>query len=398
MTDKLADLKINHNSYISLHVQLHNRLRQLIVSGQWAVGERIPSEPRMAKHLNTSRTTVRIALQSAEIEGLITRVAGRGTYVSYDPGPKQGARFVGYVTRNFHNNIHRVLLSSAETELRAAGYRVIFSSATDNDEQVTVLKQLLEENIMGLIVWPNANPTPDQTAIFRQYQALSIPIVFVDRFVDGITADRVASDHYGGTVALIDHLVELGHRRILYLRANISNLHPVDERQRGYEAALRARGLPVYPPLRINSPNQAVFHETDIHDLLDDSSADLVDQVVALLQQIDLMPSAIACVNDALAILTVRALQRLDYRVPEDVSVVGFDDISLAAYTQIPLTTARQDAHAVGKVAAQLLLDRLDDLASPPRHISIPTPLRIRMSTTTRTAEDEPSAEDSDKR
>lgn len=380
----LSDLKLNHNSYISLHMQLLNLLRQLIVSGQWKHGDRLPSEPQFAKHLGISRTTVRIALQSAEVEGLIKRVVGRGTFVSYEPDNRGGARLIGYVTRNFHNNIHLVLLSSVETELRSAGCRVVFSNATNNNEEVIVLKQLLEEDIAGLIVWPNANPTDAQREIFQQIQALDIPIVFVDRFVRGIEADYVASDNYGGTVDLINHLVNLGHERILYLRSNINDLFPVDERQRGYEEALMAHGLHVYPPAMINSPHETVFHETDIHDLLDESSsAEITEQVIALLKNVSPLPTAIACVNDALAILTVRAIQQMGLRVPDDISVVGFDDISLAAYMNVPLTTMRQDAHEIGRLAVELLLDRLDGVIDPPRREAVPTRLQIRSSTST---------------
>lgn len=380
---QLSDFKLNHNSYISLHVQLHNLLRHLIVSGKWKDGDRLPSEPQLAEHLGISRTTVRIALQSAEVEGLIKRAAGRGTFVSYDPDSRASTRLIGYVTRNFHNDIHRVLLSSAETELRSAGYRVVFSNATNNVEEVVVLKQLLEDGIMGLIVWPNANPTEAQREVFLHMQTMGIPIVFVDRFVRGIEADYVASDNYGGSLDLINHLVELGHERILYLRSNIADLFPVDERQRGYEDALRAHGLPVYPPVRINSPHENVFHETDIHDLLDGSSTDFIDQVISLLEGVYPRPTAIACVNDALAILTVRAVQQMGLRVPNDVSVVGFDDISLAAYMNIPLTTTRQDAHEIGRLAAQMLLDRLDAMIDPPRHVVVPTRLQIRSSSST---------------
>lgn len=380
---KLFDLKLNHNSYISLHVQLHNLLRHLIVSGQWQYGDRLPSEPQLAKHLKISRTTVRIALQSAEVEGLIKRAAGRGTFVSYEADHRTATRLIGYVTRNFHNNIHNVLLSSVETELRSANYRVVFSNATNNDEEVTVLKQMLDEDIKGLIVWPNANPTDAQREIFQQMQTLGIPIVFVDRFVRGVEADYVASDNYGGTVDLVNHLIELGHKRILYLRSNITDLFPVDERQRGYEETLIAHGLPVYPPIMLNSPHEHVFHETDIHDLLENSSQELITQVMTLLNNVTPQPTAIACVNDALAILTVRAIQQMGLRVPEDISVVGFDDIDLAAYMHIPLTTTRQDAHEIGRLAAQLLIDRLDASTALPRQEVVPTSLQIRLSSST---------------
>lgn len=382
MKNKLAALKLDHDSYISLHVQLLNQLRQLIVSGRWQPGDRIPSEPQLARHLEISRTTVRIALQNAELEGLIKRAAGRGTFVSYQREFNGNTRLIGYVTRSFHTDIHRVLLSSAETELRSAGYRVVFSNATDHDEEVAVLERLLDDQIAGLLLWPNANATAAQQDILQHYQALGIPIVFIDRYVNGIAADFVASDNFGGTTALLEHLVALGHRHIVYLRSNIKNLFPVEERQRAYEAVARAHHLTRYEVWRINSPQQTEFIETDIYQLFDEESAALAGQMVALLERTAPRPTAIACVNDALAIITVRAIQQMGLSVPDDVSVVGFDDISLAAYMGVPLTTVAQDAHAIGQVAAQMLLDRLSGSATgDPRQRVVPTRLQVRQST-----------------
>lgn len=85
MHSKLEKIRLDHNSYISLHVQLHNQLRRLIVSGCWQYGERIPTEAQLSRHLDISRTTVRIALQRIEVEGLIKRNAGRGTFVTWKP-------------------------------------------------------------------------------------------------------------------------------------------------------------------------------------------------------------------------------------------------------------------------------------------------------------------------
>ena len=249
--------------------------------------------------------------------------------------------------------------------------------------EVNALLQLLDENVAGLILWPNAYPTPAQREVLDQYIARGVPVVFVDRFVDGIDADYIASDNYGGTYALVQHLVELGHERIAYLRTNITNLFPVDERQRGYEAAMTHFGLTAYKPLRINSPQQQVFLEADIHELLAGSSAGLTAQIIDLLRQLNPMPTAIACVNDALAIITMRALSQMGLGVPDDVSVVGFDDVSLAAYMQVPLTTTRQNAHAIGTGAAKLLLHRIDSATAPASREVIPTHVQIRSSTTT---------------
>ena len=310
MTNKLSAISLDHDSYISLHIQLHNALRQLIVSGRWKYGERLPSEPQLAEHLNISRSTVRIALQKAEVEGLIKRAAGRGTFVSYQTDDRTDPRFIGYVTRSFHNEIHRVLLSSVETELRSEGYNVIFSNAVDNDEEVKILEQLLEDNISGLVLWANAKVTAGQRAILREYQSRNIPIVFIDRLVDTIHADFVGSDNFGGTYALVQHLIELGHQHIAYLRHSIDNLYPVDERYRGFRAAMDEHQLQSFDTWKINSPNQNEFFETDIFDLLDYKGSEINDQITQFIQASNPRPTAIVCVNDALAILDHPLLAR----------------------------------------------------------------------------------------
>ncbi len=383
MNAKLDNIHLDHDSYVSLHAQLHNRLRQLIISGRWQNGERLPSETKLAQHLQISRSTVRIALQRIEVEGLITRVAGRGTFVSYDPATALETRLVGFVTRSFHNEIHQTLLSSVETELRSEGYNVVFSKASNNQEEVEVLTQLLADNVRGIVLWANARTIPAQQEILLTYQEQGVPIVFIDRLVDGIEADYVGSENYAGSYALVNHLIALGHRHIVYLSHNISNLHPIEERYRGYQDVLSSHGLSYTDIWKITSPNSTAFFETDLSALLDPQTPHFNTQIQNLIEEATPTPTAIVCANDALAILAMRAVRRMGLRVPHDISIVGFDDISLAAYLDTPLTTASQDAHAIGTLAAKTLLERLDGLSTPVAHHLVPTKLQIRLSTST---------------
>ncbi len=381
MRDKLEKIRLDHNSYISLHVQLHNQLRRLIVSGRWHDGERIPTETQLSRHLDISRTTVRIALQRLEVERLIKRAAGRGTFVSYQPQDQSASHSIGYMTNSFHNEIHSTLLSSAETELRSAGYQVIFSNVASRVEQAGMLKQLLDEDVAGLIIWASASPTEEMLSSLREYQRRRIPIVFVDRPVDGIAADYVASDNFGGAYDLVTHLIELGHRRIVQMMPNLESLRPVDERYRAYVAAAQDSDLNVYAPWRIDSADRREFLETDIYRLVGEGSEQVIEQVVSLMNGVEPKPTAIVCINDILAIITISALQEIGYRIPEDVSVVGFDDISLASFIGVPLTTVSQNAHELGKVTSRLLLERLGGADIAPRCYTVPTQLRVRSST-----------------
>ena len=381
MHDNLTEIRLDHSSFISLHVQLHNQLRRLIVSGRWQYGERIPTETKLSKHLDISRTTVRIALQRIEVEGLIKRTAGRGTFVVYQPQENVNNRSIGYLICSFHNEIHTNILSSAQTELRSAGYQVIFSNSRDRDDETGILQQLLDDNVAGLMIWANARPTDETKSILAEYERREIPIVFLDRPVDGIRADYVSSDNFGGSYNLVNHLIELGHRHIVQLMPNIDDLDPINERLRGYKAAIEERDIPAYAPWKISPPDRPEFHETDIYSLVGSQSQQIIQQVERFTDAKGPKPTALVCTNDILAIIAISALRNMGFAVPADISIVGFDDIGMASHIGVPLTTVSQNAYELGKVASRMLIERLQGQVSPPKSYHVPTQLRIRRST-----------------
>ena len=383
MINKLSDLRLEHDSYISLHIQLHNQLRQLIVSQRWNYGERIPTEAQLATHLEISRTTVRIALQLAEVEGLIKRNAGRGTFVSYDAQTQTQQKLIAYVTHSFDNEIHRVLLSSAETELRSSGYKVIFSKAASGADEVRVLQQLLDDGVDGLLLYPNAEEMPQQQHILRQYQMQNIPVVFIDRPVKGIDADCVTSDNFTGSFNIVTYLIELGHRHIVYLKPDLDNLFTINERYRGYAGAMQKHGLCASDAWQVYVSNRHEVYETDIFQVYSEDNSAVQSDIVKQLQTAQPRPTAIFCANDALAIIAARCLSEAGYVIPDDISIAGYDDIQLASYITVPLTTVAQDAQKIGELAAQLLLDRLDGSMDPPGHHYVDVRLKRRASTCT---------------
>ena len=162
---------------------------------------------------------------------------------------------------------------------------------------------------------------------------------------------------------------------------NIDDLQPVSERRRGYATALAEHDIYPLEPWKISPPGRHEFHETDIYSLVGSQSRRIIQQVESFTDAAGPMPTAVVCVNDILAIIAISALRNMGYAVPGDVSVVGFDDISMASHIGVPLTTASQDAYELGKVASQMLLERLGGDESAPRHYTVPTPLRVRAST-----------------
>jgi DNA-binding LacI/PurR family transcriptional regulator len=376
------DITISPSSFVSLHAQLHNQLRHLILSGRWVNGSRIPSESEFVHHLRISRSTVRLALQQAEVEGLIERFPGRGTFVAYQPVQTRARRLISLITHQFDSDSLLLILRGAESEARLHGYQIILSTVQNQQEEIEVLQRLQDDHIVGVLLWPDAaasKPDPQNT---RSYGAVGLPMVIIDRHIYGLDCDFVTSDHYGGAVSVMEHLVSLGHQQIAFLTNQQTHLLAVKERYRAYCDVLARGGLTPLPPWIVGAPASELGASDALRTLRSAKSHEL-EAIKHYMLSASPRPTAIFALHDFIAILASRALRLLNLPVPEAVSIAGFDDIDLAAYIEVPLTTVAQDHFMIGKQAARCLIDRLEGHTGGRVYELIPTALRIRASTMT---------------
>ena len=197
-----------------------------------------------------------------------------------------------------------------------------------------------------------------------------IPTVFVDVAASAPHATHVQSDNAQGAQEVIEHLVQLGHRRIAILSGHAASLAGT-ERLLGYQRALIQAGAPLIPGL----VRQSTFT----------MEAAYADTLKLLQERRDF--TAVAASSDLMAIGALRALHEAGLRVPADVSVTGFDDIDLSLYVDPPLTTVRQDCAAMGLGAVERLVDMIEGTASEDRKpLILPTRLIVRKSTATAAA------------
>ncbi|MFQ5855632.1 MAG: GntR family transcriptional regulator [Anaerolineae bacterium] len=374
------EITIAHDSTIPLHMQLLNQLRHLILSGQWAPGSRLPSEAELQRQLKISRSTIRQALSNAEAEGLIERVPGKGTFVARSPAGKRNNHLIGYITFDFLSDFQHQLLRGAESAARARGYRILFcNSNRDANEENRLLDQLLEEDrVGGTLIWPALDDDPSRR-LFQLANQGVVPLVMIDRTLKGLVCDYVTSDNYAGAYAATKHLVELGHRRIVFLSRPILQLLPIAERLRGYRQALHDAGLTPLEPWLVGTADQEMGTGYVLRTYSDANSQD-IEEIARYLENPQ-RPTAIFAMNDLMAIQALKAASRVGLRVPQDLSLVGFDDIDLATYLGVPLTTVPQDTFALGRRAAELLIERIEGYNGPPRREVLPTRLKIRAST-----------------
>ncbi len=340
------------------------------------------SHPKQSS--NTSRSTVRQALGKAETEGLIERVPGKGTFVARSPARGRIHRFIGYITFDFLSDFQRQLLIGAESAAKSKGYRILFSNSNhDVNEESRLLNQFLEDKIGGILIWPALHSDRSRSLCQLSNQSL-IPMVLMDRTVEGVACDFVTSDNYAGAYAAIEHLVALGHRRIAFLGRPILQLLTVAERLRGYREALQDAGLAPLEPWLVGTRDREI--ETG-HVLRADSGATSreIEQIARRLESPQ-RPTAVFAMNDLMAMYALKAASLAGLSVPDDLSLVGFDDMDIITYLDVPLTTVAQDTFAMGRRAAELLIERIESYDGPPRQEVLPTRLRVRASTALATA------------
>jgi DNA-binding LacI/PurR family transcriptional regulator len=356
-------------------------MRQLVLSNRWPVGYRLPSETALQNQLKISRSTIRHALRNLEVEGLIERMPGRGTFVAPLPERNSLHRPIAFMVTDFERPMQRQLLSGAEGVTRAAGYPIFFcNSDSDPAEERRMLEQFQNDNVAGILLWPSiASGQSDYLAELTNQRVP--PITMMDRTFDHIECDYVTSHNYQGGCSAVEHLVELGHEHIAFLSCNILGLRPIGERYRGYQDAMLRAGLKPSEAWIIGEPDMEIHSEFAL-EAYSENGSPLVDEIAGLLNENKQRATAIFAINDNVALLTLKAAHNIGVRVPDELSIVGYDDLDIVSYLPTPLTTVAQDYYAIGKEAAKLLIERIEGCYDgPPRVAQLPTQLRARATT-----------------
>lgn len=240
------------------------------------------------------------------------------------------------------------------------GYSVILCNSDQNPEKEQMYIDLLTEKQVDGIVFVAAGGHAEhlQTVLER-----SVPVVVVDREVPDIQCDQVLTNNRSGGQQATEHLIQHGHRRIGCI-VGPSDLTLSWERVCGYQEALQNAGLPFDENLLRQGDFQAPGGYTAMQELLGTPEP----------------PSGVFVCNDLMAIGAMRAVSERGLAIPDDVAVVGFDDIALASYTNPPLTTVAQPRQEMSRLAAELLIERVRDGDRPREHRLLETRLIIRQS------------------
>lgn len=369
----MLKFEVSRSSPLPLHTQLLDDLRHKILTGILHPHDRLPGEWEIAEELGISRTTIQKAWQGAEEEALIYRIHGKGTFVAGPQTQAQVRSSVGLIIPDFRSISASHLLHGVERVFRRKGYGVqVAGSEYSVIEEERALRGMQNNGVLGCIVWAVHHDGQER---LLERLSRSTPLVLLDRPVVPLRAPCVTSNNYAGGRQAMSHLIELGHRKIGFLARPHLHLMPVAERYRAYRDALYDIGETPAEPILIGNDEELSSYNAYLTD--DDATlAPLIER----LQRPD-RPSAIFAVNDWMAMRLLRAAASAGLRVPEDLSLVGFDNLEVSQSLHPPLTTVAQDSELLGVEAAHRLLELID--GEPMRDILslIPTKLIVRSST-----------------
>lgn len=271
---------------------------------------------------------------------------------------------IGVIIPNIVHYFFSSVISGIEHVCNDAGYNVMICQSDENEErEITSLQTLTSSRVDGIM----ASVSKD-TMDFTHYRELiddNVPLVFFDRAVQELPTDKVIIDDVKGAFIATEHLIQEGCKKILHLAAP-QNLLIGQRRKQGYIKAHEQYGLPVDESLIVKC----------------DSRDEALEVLPKILDK-GIKPDGIFAVNDLTATGVLKVLKKYGYKVPEQVKVTGFSDGFVANVTDPTLTTIDQHGFEMGKQAAQLLLDRINetiDNYSPVTKV-IPTNLIKREST-----------------
>lgn len=344
------------------YYRLMEHLKDEMLMGHIKPGEQIPSENALSEEFSLSRHTVRKAISMLVNDGYLYTEHGKGTYCIDRSTKRRNSKNICVVTTYISEYIFPKVIQGIDTVLSSNGYSIMLKN-TNNDfeKEALCLEDVLCKNIEGVII------EPTKSALFSNnlnyYEALekhNIPYLFIHGCHQQLeNKSYVILDDAAGMHSVVEYLIKLGHKSIvgIFKADDVQGLN----RHKGYAKALNEANMQYDPD------NIIWFHTED----RSTRPYSMIKQLVESKREID----AIVCYNDEFAFKVIELLSNLGVRVPQDISVTGFDDSYYSAASPVKITTVSHPKEKLGEAAAEILLQMLRNdgcLGKPVQQVIVP--------------------------
>lgn len=305
----------------------------------------------IARTLNISASTVSRALNNhpsikKETKSRVKRTAKK---MDYRPNLLARSLFmqktntVGVIVPGITNHFFSAIITGIQDVTKDSRFNILIGQSNEcHKEEAEIINNMVKMRVEGILISPTSS-TKNITQ-FRKLQKSQIPVVVFDRDCPSLKSDKVLVDDYHGAFQAVDYLIKSGCKRVAHLGGPL-NLSITEHRLQGYLDALKKNGL--------RAQKKYIAHTTSYN------YEDGIEPSKTLLQQ-RMRPDGIFAANDCIAISAMHSARKMDLRIPQDVSIIGFDDEPHSSYFKPALSTIWQPTYSIGMLAMRILLKRIE--------------------------------------
>jgi DNA-binding LacI/PurR family transcriptional regulator len=347
-------LIIDEKSPIPKYYQLQIWLKEQIEQGVYKINDKIPTEDELVKSLDLSRATIKHAVQNLVDKGYLVRKKKLGTFVS-KPSLQNGKNYqIGIVVNYYKSGFGIELIRGAGDKAIEHNCELVLCNSYDLHVQADYCAdRLIEQGIMGVVYVPTAASDDKNHSIVQKFLRNRVPVVIADRVISGLEIDQVVSDNFDGAYTITKHLISHGHTKIAIVINTL--LDSARQRLSGYKQALTDSQISISPDL---------IFASDEH-YSEENSTELARVILAHKKNF----TAVFAENDKMAFIICSVAEKAGIKIPEELSIVGYDDVPFIDNNSIRLTTIHQPLYEMGQNCIQLLFKRITGDISKPQTI-----------------------------
>lgn len=368
-TDDLAP------TYARVAREIHQMLSEM------KVDDRLMSERQLSQKLGVSRVTLRRSLDYFQRQGILRTRAGGGTWLARPVSPivqerPKAVRLVGLIVETVENPMLARIVRGVEKCSSELGYHVALAhDYGDIEHQIAQIRRMKSGGIGGVALFPDTHYEIGRFDIRDELNALidaGVPLVFIDRYIPGIAAPCVLSDNFRGSYMATQHMILSGYRRLGLLGFGKEGGVVNRDRRKGFVAALQDHGL---------APEPVVEADMGTHDYESLARQTVKDWIAANRPRLPF--DGLVCMQDNMAYGAYLALREAGVPVPEQVGLIGFDNLNREIYQAagLELSSVDQPAERIGREVAAKLISQIEDKeADRHQHVLLTPSLAIRRS------------------
>lgn len=368
-----------------------NYIEDKILNKDWMPNDLLPSEFELSQEFSVSRITAKKALDELENLNLIYRIKGKGSFVCDNSSKiflknknSLELKIIALVLPH-STNLGRAsdIIKGLNNVLRESGiYLTLHISNQDIDEERRIIERLLEDNVNGIILNPVSHIK--NLDLINHLVLERIPLVTIDKYFEGLPISSVLTDNFEGSYIATSHFISQGHKEIAFVTdIDIGDSTTIRDRYFGYCKALKDHSIDVKNEnfVCIDYLNNELIMKT-----MDNSYSTwskMLDSVKCLIEKQVYKTArctAIHAAHDYLAIYIMKAALEMGIKVPDDLSIIGFDNIENCSYVDVPITSIEYDFNTIGMKCGELILEKINSPSNDMKKILIPVGLVRRSS------------------